>query len=56
MRMTWGTNEQCSPKELDGLIKIGLRQDAPLLRSVSKADGKIIERHGSIRMTEGMEE
>jgi hypothetical protein len=40
--MTRGAKEECSTMELDGLIKV--RWDALLLESVSKADGKIVER------------
>jgi hypothetical protein len=35
--------------ELDDLVQVG--GDAPLSESVVKADGKIIERRGSIKMT-----
>jgi hypothetical protein len=40
--MTRGTKEQCSPMELDALIKV--RRDPLLYESVSKAGGKIVER------------
>jgi hypothetical protein len=35
--------------ELNGLIKV--RRDAPLSESVSEADGEIVEKQWSIRMT-----
>jgi hypothetical protein len=40
--------------ELNGLIKV--RRDALLHESVSKADGEIVERRRSIRMTGGTKE
>jgi hypothetical protein len=36
---------------LDGLIKVG--QNAQLQEFGTKADAKVIKRHGSIRMTRG---
>jgi hypothetical protein len=39
---------------LDDLVKV--RWDAPLIESVCKAEGKIMERRGSPRMTIGEEE
>jgi hypothetical protein len=40
--------------ELGGLIKV--RRDAPLSESVSKAEGEIVERIPSKRMTRGTKE
>jgi hypothetical protein len=40
--------------KLDGLIKV--RRDTPLLESVSKDAGEIVERQRSIRMTRGEKE
>jgi hypothetical protein len=47
--MIEGTEEYCSPVELDGLIKV--RHDSMLQESFSKAECKIVEKHGSIIMT-----
>jgi hypothetical protein len=42
---------QRSQMELYGLVEIG--HDALLLESVSKASSKIVQKQGSIRMTQG---
>ena len=53
MRMARGTERQCSSMVLNDLIQV--RLDTPLLESVIKADGKVVERHGSTRMARGTE-
>lgn len=47
------TERQSDSIELDGFIQV--RQDALLPESVVKADGKVIERHGSITVAGGTE-
>jgi hypothetical protein len=49
--MALGTEFQCSSVQLDCLVQI--RQNVPLLESVSKTVGKVVETHGSIRMPGG---
>jgi len=53
--MTWGTELKCSSMKVNGLIQVRENTSMLLIESGLKASSKVVKRHGSIRMTRGME-
>jgi hypothetical protein len=51
--MARGIEHKSNSLELNGLVQV--RQDTPLLKFATKADGKVVERGRPMRMSKGTE-